>query len=215
MPCARHVGIGTGGPEGAAVFRAEEPVQNADEHRKKQHRQQQRVLQTQLPHVPLGNQQVVFVNADGGVGLAAHDPQIDGVQRQLGQNARKDCRNAAAGVQQSRDQPRCQSGGKGTQQGQPGIDSQPHEHHAHGAAGGKTSVHCQVRHVQNPVGQIDSDGHYAPQESLGHGAGERIQKRQEKIHGCYLIFPDSPKRLPFHGEPFGSLRNRCFQLRGE
>ena len=83
-----HAGVRAGGPDGAALLRAEEPVEKADDHRQDEKGQGQGVVEPQLPDIALGCQQVILIHADGLVGLAAHDPQVDGVEGQLGENAR-------------------------------------------------------------------------------------------------------------------------------
>ena len=44
------------------------------------------------------------------------------------------------------------------------------QHDAHGAAGAHRTVHRQVRHIQNAVGDVHADGHNAPDDALGAGA---------------------------------------------
>ena len=165
------MGIGAGGPQSAAVLGAEEPVQCGDHHHQEKNRQRQGVAQGKLPDIPLGNQQVILIHADGQVGLASHEPQVHGVQGKLGQNTGQDGGDAAAGMEEARDKARQHAREKGAQQGDPGIAAQAHQHDAQGAAGSQSAVHRQVRHIQDPVGHIDADGHNAPQEALGHRAG--------------------------------------------
>ena len=185
---AGHPPVGAGGPQGAAVLRPEKPVENGNEHHQGDNGGHQRIAQGQLSCKPLGYDQIVLIHGNRLVRLAAHNPQIHGIQSQLGQNAAEDGRNTAAGVQQAGDHTGKQAHQEGTHQCQPGIAAGAHEHHAHRAAGGQAAVNRQVGHVQNAVGNIYADGHDAPEESLGNGAGRSIQKGEEKGHIEYLIF---------------------------
>ena len=99
----------------------------------------------------------------------AHDAQVDGVEGQLGQNTGQDGGDAAGGVEQTRDQ-----SGQHTRQhappAAPARGSQPvltHQQHAHRAAGSQGAVHRQIGHIQDLIGDIDADGHNAPDQALG------------------------------------------------
>ena len=185
---AGHPPVCTGGPKGAAVLRTEEPVENGNEHHQGDNGGHQRIAQGQLSGKPLGYDQIVLIHGNRLIRLAAHNPQIHGVQSQLGQDAAEDGRNAAAGVQQAGSHTGKQTHQEGAHQRQPGITAGAHEHHAHRAAGGQAAVYRQVSHVQDAVGDIYADGHDAPEESLGNGAGRSIQKGGKKSHIEYLIF---------------------------
>ena len=131
-------------------------------------------LQGFFPGARLGDQQVVLIHADGLVGLACHDPKIDGVQRQLGEDTGQNGRNPAPGVEQTGTQSRQHTRQKRAQQRGPWIPPGTHQHDAHRAAGGKASVHRQVGHVQNTVGDVHADCHDSPDQTLRSSAWKCI-----------------------------------------
>ena len=171
-----HVGICAGGTEGAALFRAEKPVQNGNEHHREYHQQRQGVIQTHRTHIPLGYQQIILIHAYCLIGLAAHDPQVDGVEGQLGQNTGQNGGDAAFRVEQAGDKAGQHTCQKGAQQRGPSVQTCPDQHDGHGTAGGQRSVHRQISYIQNTEGDVDADGHQAPDQALGHSARQRIEK---------------------------------------
>ena len=171
-----HVGIGAGSADRAASLCAEEPVQGDDRHNGDDQQQRQGIADRQIPHIPLGNSQIVLIHAYGLVGLAAHDPQVHGVQGELRENTGQDGGNTALGVKQARNQARQQAGNKGAQQSQPAVHAASNQHHGYSAAGGNGAVHGQVGHIQHTEGDVHTDGHDAPYKALCRRAGQRIQK---------------------------------------
>ena len=79
-------------------------------------------------------------------------------------------------MEQAGTQPRQDTRQERAQQRDPGIPPGAHEHDAHRAAGGKASVHRQVGHVQNTVGDVHADCHDSPEHSLSDRARHGIQK---------------------------------------
>ena len=136
----------------------------------------QGIADRQIPHIPLGNSQIVLIHTYGLVGLAAHDPQVHGVQGELRENTGQDGGNTALGVKQARNQARQQAGNKGAQQSQPAVHAASNQHHGYGAAGGNGAVHGQVGYIQHTEGDVHTDGHDAPYKALCRRAGQRIQK---------------------------------------
>ena len=124
-----------------------------------------------------GEQEAHLIDIDRLVGLA-HDIQVYGIQGYLGENTRQDVGNAQLGVQEAGDQARGNTGQEGNEQRQLGIPPGKHQHNAHGAAGGKASVHGQVGKAQHPVGHVDTQGHDTPDQSLGNAAGTGPQQRR-------------------------------------
>ena len=203
------MGIGAGSADGASLFRAEEPVQRGHDHGGQHDQQRQRIVQRQLADVPLAQQQVVLIHTDGLIGLAAHDPQIDGVQGQLGQDTGQDGGDAAAGVEETGDQTGQHAGYQRAQHGKPRVHTRPDQHDAHGAAGGQGAVHRQVGHVQDTEGDVDADGHNAPGQSLGDRAGQRVHQRGKETHrSCSFDFrvrEDAARILPWEGGDQSSM----------
>ena len=137
-----------------------------------------RVAQGQLFDPAQGDEQVIVVHVDGLVGLA-QDLQVDGIEGQLGQDAGQDGGDAHEGVQQAGDQAAGQAGDEGQQQSHPDVLPGQQGHDADRAAGAKGAVHRQVRHIQDAVGDVDADGHDAPDQALGTGPRQRAgQVRQ-------------------------------------
>ena len=58
----------------------------------------------------------------------------------------------------------------------PSVQTCPDQHDGHGAAGGQRAVHRQISYIQNTEGDVDADGHQAPDQALGHSARQRIEK---------------------------------------
>ena len=172
---ARHVGVCAGCAQGAAALRAEEPVQKRDhaECEKKQH--WQRIFQTQVTHKALRHHQRVFIHADGLIGFAVHDAQVNGIERKLRQNAGQDRGNAAFGVEHPRDKACQHPTDKRAQQRQPRVHARADQHDSCRTAGGDGAVDGQIRNVQNTEGDVHADGHQAPDEALSRRAGQRIE----------------------------------------
>ena len=63
---------------------------------------------------------------------------------------------------------------EGTQHGDPDVAAVHHQHDADRAAGAEGAIHRQVRQVQDPVGDVQADGHNAPDQTLGNGTGHSI-----------------------------------------
>ena len=83
-------------------------------------------------------------------------------------------------MEQAGDEPSQQAGGEGTQQRQPAVHAAADQHYGHGAAGGDGAVHGQIGYVQHAEGDVDADGHYAPDESLRRRTGQSRAKRHQK-----------------------------------
>ena len=203
------MGIRAGSADGVSLFRAEEPVQSGHDHGGQHDQQRQRVVQRQRADVPLAQQQVILIHADGLIALAAHDPQIDGVQRQLGQDTGQNGGDAAPGVKESGGQTGQHAGCQCAQHGKPRVHARPDQHHAHRAAGGQRAVHRQVGHVQNTEGDVNADGHNAPGQSLGDRAGQRVHQRGKETHrSCSFDFrvgEDAACILPWEGGDQSSM----------
>ena len=144
--------------------------------------------------MPGGYQQGVIVHPDGqgglgaGGGAPAHDAQVDGVQRQLGQDPGQDGGDPAPGVEQAGDQSRQHPGQNGAQGGDPDVDAVEGQQYAGGPPGGQGAVRRQVGHVQNAVGDIDADGHDAPDQALAHGARHGFQQGGQEFHRRVLLY---------------------------
>ena len=129
------------------------------------------------------------VHADGQGGLGGgiripdgHDAQVDGVQGQLSQDSGQDGRNPAEGVKEPCHQAGQHSGQQSGQQGQPGVPALADAQSGHGAPGGQRAIYGQVGHIEDAVGDIHSDGHNAPGQSLSERAGQGVEKGQQKVH---------------------------------
>ena len=173
--CARHARIVARGAERAALLGAEEPVQHGDHRKGEDDQHRQRIVKRQLAHIALRQQQVILIHADRLVCLAAHDTQIDRIEGKLRQNAGKDRRNAAARVEQSRDKPGKHARKRGADERQPRIQPRTDENDADRSAGCQRAVHRQIRDVQNAEGDVNADGHDAPDEPLRDRARHRIE----------------------------------------
>ena len=166
--CAGHGRVRAGSTDAAAQLRTEEPVQHPDDHRRSKDNHDDGVMQGKFLDPAQGDEQDVFVHIDGLVGLA-HDLQVDGIQRQLGQDACQNGGNAHKGVQQAGDKAGSKAGQHSHQQCCPDIHAGKQAHDAHCAAGAKAAVHGQVGYIQNTVGQVHANGHDTPDKPLRTG----------------------------------------------
>ena len=182
MPCARHVGVVTRCADGAALFRAEEPVKCGDDGHGEKQQQGQWIVERQRADVALRQKQVVFVYTERLIGLACHDAQVDRVERELRQDAGENGGNAAARVKKAGDESCKHTCQQRAQERHPRIEPRADEHDADGAAGGERAIDGQVCDVQNPVGDVHADGHDAPRKTLCGGTGQRIHQRRKKTH---------------------------------
>ena len=178
----RHMGVSACGTDGTALFRAEEPVEHSHDHGGQHDQQRQGIVQRQCTHIALAQQKIIFIYTDRLIGFAAHDPQVDGIQRQLGQDTGQNSGDSAAGVKNTGDEAGQHTSRHGAQHGQPRVNARADHHDAHGAAGGQRSVHRQVGHVQNPECDIDADRHNAPTQPLGNRSGQCIHQRGKETH---------------------------------
>ena len=96
-----------------------------------------------------------------------------------------------------------------------------HHHDAHGAAGAHGAVYRQVRQVQDFKGDVDADGHDAPDQSLGghtrqgvdqmHDVQVKSLQVREKVHVTSSVSDEIPRDRPSRGKggkgsvPFSAL----------
>ena len=127
--------------------------------------------------------------AKGNVALA-HDPEVHGPQRQLGQNSGQNRGNIKGRVQSAGDQPGRHSGQSRKKQRQKGIDSLlDNEHGADAAAQSEAAVHGQIRDVQQLVCNVNAQDHQPPEHALPTGIQKTgpIPDKNSKInHDIYL-----------------------------
>ena len=153
---------------------AEVPVQQRDEHRR-----EQQPLPDRAGHAAQRQKQVVLIRVDGGVGLHAHDAQVDRVERKLRQDAGEDRRDAKLRVQQAGHKTRKQTRSYGDQQRRPCRPARDDEHDRHGAAGGERPVDRQIGEVEQAERDVHAQRHDAPDDALRNAAGQaRNQIRQ-------------------------------------
>ena len=140
-----------------------------------------------------GDEQAVLVHVDGLVGLA-HDLQVDGVEGQLGQDAGKDGRDAHEGVEQAGDE----AGGKARQHSHeerhPDVLPRQQAHDADCTAGAEGAVHGQVGHIKDAVGEVNADGHDAPDQAL---CARTRQSAGQVRQSCKQFQNDSSCKLHF------------------
>ena len=177
-----HVLIGTGGSDGRAPLGAEEPVQDGDDyHGDNAHYENGVIVErtgalVDLLEITQGHQQLVVVHVQSGVCLHAHGSQVHGPQPQLGENTGKDGGNAALGVEKAGDQAGHAAGQEGAEHGNPHAVAVYNHHNADHTAGAEGAVYGQVSQVKNPIGDVKTDGHNAPDQPLGHGTGQCVEK---------------------------------------
>ena len=131
-----------------------------------------------------------MVHTDGHVGAVAHDPQVDGVEGQLGQNSGQNARDAHFCVQNSGDSSGDAAGDQGSHQGDGGGDAADDHDRGHRAPGAQGAVYRQVRKVQDFIGDVHPQRHQAPDQALGYGVRHLGQERGEKVHGWFLLLQD-------------------------
>ena len=162
------------------------------------------VVEGKLLDPAQGDEQVVLVHIDGLVGLA-HDLQVDGVEGQLGQDAGKDGRDAHEGVEQAGDE----AGGKARQHSHeerhPDVLPRQQAHDAHCTAGAKGAVHGQVGHIKDAVGEINADGHDAPDQAL---CARTRQSAGQVRQSCKQFQNDSSCKLHFFIFPLDTGKRR-------
>ena len=126
-----------------------------------------------------GDQKLIVVDVQGLVGLHAHDGKVDRPQPQLRQDAGQDGGDSAGRVEHTGRKSGQHARQNGTQQGEPYVVAGHHHHDAHGASCTKGAVHRQIGDIQQLVGDIHADGHDAPDQPLGYGAGECVEKARQ------------------------------------
>ena len=124
-------------------------------------------MESELLDPAQGDQQVVLVHVDGLIGLA-HDFEVNGIQRKLGQDAGKDGRNAHKCVQDTGDEAGQQACQQRHEQGDPDVLAGQQAHDAHCTAGAKGAVHGQIGNIQYFISYINAKNHQAPEHTLRH-----------------------------------------------
>ena len=171
---AAHRRVGARGADGAALLGAEVPVEERDEHGR-----EQQTLPDRAGHAAQRQKQAVLIRVDRGIGLHAHDAQVDRVERELRQDAGEDGRNAELRVQQAGHETREQTRDHGREQRRPCRPAGDDEHDRHGAAGGERPVDRQIGDIEQAERDVHAQGHDAPDDALGNAAGQtRNQIRQ-------------------------------------
>ena len=132
-------------------------------------------MQRELLDPAQGDEQTVLIHVDGLVGFA-HDLQVDGVESQLGQDAGQNGRDAHEGVQQAGDKACQKARQQRHEQRDPDVLAREQAHDAHSAAGAEGAVHGQVGHIQDAVGEINADGHDAPDKALCTGTRQSARQ---------------------------------------
>ena len=122
---------------------------------------------------------MILVNADGLVGGHAHDAQIDGIQRKLGQDPGQNGGDAEAGVQQAGAETGEHAGQDGDQKGRPGRTAGQNQHDRHGTARREGAVDRQIGEIQQAEGDIDAERHNPPDQALGNAAGHIAQQLKQ------------------------------------
>jgi len=185
--CARHVGVRARCAQRAAALRAKEPIQQRDHRHGKRREDDKRIGKRHCARVSGGDNQRIVIDADGHVRLAAENAQIDGIQRELGQDARQNRRNAHERMEQTR----CKTGQHADQKRRnhrdPHVAAADNQHGGHRAARCDAAVHRQIGHIQNAIGDIHANRHNAPNHALRNGAGERV-KQLGNLHRIVLLF---------------------------
>ncbi|MPM81191.1 hypothetical protein SDC9_128243 [bioreactor metagenome] len=142
-----------------------------------------------------GDKNGEFIGIDGFVGRHPHNVQIDGIQCELGQDSRQNCRDAKPRVEQAGAKPRQHPGENRSQHRRPGGPAPQNQHGGHRAAGGEGAVHRQIGDVQQTKGDVHAQRHHAPDNPLRHAAGkafqqiDRVQRSKicREFHG-FLLF---------------------------
>ncbi len=173
--------IGARGPDSSPQFSPEEPVEETyDENDKEADRKERGPIEGLVPlghllEIAKGDQELVLVHIEGEIGLA-HDHEIDGPKAQLGQDTGQDRGDAKEDMENPRGQAGQHAGPQGQEHGQgQGFALEQHDHED-GPSCTKGAVHGQVCDIKGFVGQVDADGHDAPDQALGHGARQLVQK---------------------------------------
>ena len=109
--------------------------------------------------------------------------QIDGVERQLGQNAGEDGGNAEGGVENAGDEAGQHTGDDGGDERHRHGTAVQRQNNAHGAAGAERAVHGQVGHIEDLIGDVNANGHYTPDKTLSGRARHGTEQGRQKLHG--------------------------------
>ncbi|MPM42343.1 hypothetical protein SDC9_89008 [bioreactor metagenome] len=144
-----------------------------------------------------GDEYRKFVRIHRLVGRHAHDVQVDGVQRELGQDSRQNGRNTQSGVQQSGTQTRQHARKNGRQNRRPRGPARQNKHGGHRASGSKGAVHRQIGDVQQTEGNVYAQSHDAPDDALSDAAGQALHKinRIQRSKICRDLHGSSPVSL--------------------
>ena len=114
-------------------------------------------------------------------------------------------------MKQAREGTGGQASQEGHQQGHPYVVAMEHHHDAHGTAGAHGAVYRQVRQVQDFKGDVDADGHDAPDKALGQSPWQGIEQVREKVHVTSSVSDEIPRDRPSRGKggkgsvPFSAL----------
>ena len=93
-------------------------------------------------------------------------------------------------MEQTGDKAGGQTGQQGDEERCPDVHAGEQAHNADRAAGAKGTVHGQVSHIQDAVGQVHTNGHYAPDEALRTGTGQgtgQVGKSCKNIQNVFLL----------------------------
>ena len=84
--------------------------------------------------------------------------------------------SAADGMENTRYEARRHTGDHRGQHSGPYVPAGDHKHNENSAAGTEGTVDGQIGYIQDLIGDINADGHKAPDQALGYGAGQGVEK---------------------------------------
>ena len=151
---ADHVGVKTRGPDGGADFGAEKPVQEETEEK---HRSESHGENHELTVVEEGFEagENSFLPQKGEIGLP-HDPEIDGVKGDHGQNTREKRRDLELRRQPAGDDPRQHTGSASGEDGGERAAAVGEQPGGHGSPQREAPFYGEIGDVQHAKRQVDA-----------------------------------------------------------
>lgn len=102
-------------------------------------------------------------------------PQVDGIQCDHGQYTREQRGDTQLGMQQSCTKSRQQTGNRSTEHRQPGVHVGADHPCGNRTTQSDGTLHRQIRHIQDTVGNIDAQRHDGPEKSQRYRTDQYFQ----------------------------------------
>jgi len=105
-----------------------------------------------------------------------HDADVDGIQRNHGEDGCQQVKDLKLGVEQRGDDPGTETGSQCKDQGNKRVDAMCDGHGGNGSAQRQAAVHGEVRKIQDTKRQVDAEDHDAVDKPLFERSQESINR---------------------------------------